>query len=166
MLRIVAHLACGVLVTGVVAGVAGCASNGEATTPSAEPTETAPTTDTTEVAVPPPAVKSSTPAATGPGDDAREVTATDCHVLSQKYEDVMRSDYLAKLSPKLSDADREKANRSIDAGVKTHAGKWEGTCSESLVGKVASESALKCAMASRSVAAFDTCLNGPPSSPP
>lgn len=147
--------------------ITACASNGEATTPSTEPTEeTVPTENTAVQPAPLPVKSSAALTSSGSAEDGREVTAADCHVLAQKYEAVMRSDYLAKLSPKLNDADREKANRNIDVGVKSHAGKWEDTCSESLVGKVASESALKCAMAAKSVAGFDTCLNGPPSSPP
>lgn len=148
--------------------LAGCASNGEATTPTTEPSETATSVDTNEAPPSAPTVKSSAPppsSGTG-GDDAREITATECQLLAQKYGDVTRADQTAKLSPKLTDAQRSSANKTIDDAANTLAGRWAETCTRDLVGKVASESALKCAMSSKSVAAFDTCINGPPSAPP
>lgn len=100
------------------------------------------------------------------GDDAREISATDCHQLALKYGDVLRADEVAKLPEKLTEAQRAAAKRSLDDASAKLEARWEGGCVNDLVGKYASESGLRCAMASKSVAGFEACINGPPAPPP
>lgn len=100
------------------------------------------------------------------GDDAREISATDCHQLALKYGDVLRADEVAKLPEKLSEAQRTATLRSLDDASAKLEARWEGGCVNDLVGKYASESGLRCAMASKSVAGFEACINGPPAPPP
>jgi hypothetical protein len=102
----------------------------------------------------------------GPGagtSDAgtRELTQSDCHALAQKYGSLTRSDEEAKLSPKLTPTQRNTASGAIEKAAQTLADRWEGGCSRDLAGKFASEEALKCSMAAKTVSAFDVCLNGP-----
>lgn len=145
-----------------LASLVACASS-PAQNPTAEPTvDTQP--DTTAAPEPSDAAPkaSAAPTATSAGnDDAREMSATECKVLAQKYGDVTRADESAKLSPKLTDAQRKTAAAAIDDYAAKIAEKWEGGCVRDLTGKMASEKALKCAMAAKTVAAFDTCINGP-----
>ncbi|NUP12546.1 MAG: hypothetical protein HOW73_41410 [Polyangiaceae bacterium] len=141
-----------------------CASNSSSSTPTAETTgdtaeQTAEPTHTTEptASAPPTATANA-----GGSDDAREMTATECKVLGQKQGDLTRSDQTATLSEKLTPAQRKSALESIDKFATQQATKWEEGCLETLVGKMASEQALKCAMAAKTVAAFATCIEGPP----
>jgi hypothetical protein len=111
------------------------------------------------------------PKVTGQGTPAseagtRELTQADCRTLAQKYGSLTRSDEEAKLSPKLTPTQRNTANGAIEKAAQTLADRWEAGCSRDLAGKYASEEALKCAMGSKSVSAFDVCLNGPAAPPP
>ncbi|MBL8739779.1 MAG: hypothetical protein JNK04_01760, partial [Myxococcales bacterium] len=96
----------------------------------------------------------------------RELTQNDCHTLAQKYGSLTRSDEEAKLSPKLTPIQRNTATGAIEKAAQTLADRWEGGCSRDLAGKFASEEALKCAMAAKTVSGFDVCLNGPAAPPP
>lgn len=125
--------------------------------PSANPEDPKP--------IPPPKV---TGGSGGPTADAaqRELTQNDCHTLAQKYGSLTRSDEEAKLSPKLTPTQRNTASGAIEKAAATLADRWEGGCSRDLAGKFASEEALKCSMAAKTVSAFDVCLNGPATPPP
>lgn len=96
-----------------------------------------------------------------PGAQAREITPRECQSLAGKYGALTRSDETAKLSPKLNEKQRAQADESIAAAAQKLEARWAESCESSLVGKVAEEQALQCAMNAKNVAAFDTCLNGP-----
>lgn len=101
-------------------------------------------------------------ASAGPaGPATREITQNDCRTLAQKYGSLTRSDEEAKLSPKLTQTQRNTAAGNIERAAQTLADRWEGGCSKDLAGKFASEEALKCSMGAKTVSAFDVCLNGP-----
>lgn len=109
-----------------------------------------------QVSGPEPAAKES-----APGAQSREITPRECQSLAGKYGALTRSDETAKLSPKLNDKQRAQADESIAAAAQKLEQRWAESCESSLVGKVAEEQALQCAMNAKNVAAFDTCLNGP-----
>jgi hypothetical protein len=96
-----------------------------------------------------------------PAAQSREITPRECQSLAGKYGALTRSDETAKLSPKLNDKQRAQADESISAAAQKLEARWAESCESSLVGKVAEEQALQCAMNAKNVAAFDTCLNGP-----
>ncbi len=96
-----------------------------------------------------------------PSAKFRDITPRECRALAGKYGELTRSDETAKLSPKLTDKQRAQAGESIDAAARTLEARWAESCASSLVGKVAEEAAITCAMSAKNVAAFDTCLNGP-----
>jgi hypothetical protein len=108
-----------------------------------------------------------TPESSPPSAPAdRELTHRDCRAMADKFASLTRSDEEAKLNPKLSEAQRESARKAFAEAAQILAERWSTSCEANLVGKVASEESLRCAMASKTVAAFDVCLNGPPSSAP
>lgn len=165
------------LALAVAAAAAGCASgpqsplepaepvlDGEGPPPGAEPTDAPPPGPGPGDGLP-----RSPPAATAtggidepdPGAKFREITPRECQALAGKYGELTRSDETAKLNPKLTDAQRAQATASIDAAARTLEGRWVESCSSSLLGKVAEEAAITCAMSAKNVAEFDTCLNGP-----
>ena len=88
------------------------------------------------------------------------LTQHDCVELGKQYVAVQRADQVAKLSAKLTDKQREQALSSIDGVVGKMGEPWANGCIESLAGKVVDRKNLGCAMASKTVAAFDECLNG------
>jgi len=96
----------------------------------------------------------------------RELTHRDCRAMADKFAALTRSDEEAKLNPKLSEAQRESAHRAFAEAAQILAERWSTSCESNLVGKIASEESLRCAMSAKTVAAFDVCLNGPPSSAP
>jgi hypothetical protein len=96
----------------------------------------------------------------------RELTHRDCQVLGGRYHDLVMSDEATKLDPKLTDSQREQGKEAIIKGAEVLGDRWTESCEGSLVGKFASEEALQCAMTSKTVAAFDVCLNGPPTPTP
>lgn len=142
--------------------VAACAgSTQDATNPDPQPSETAvETAEPVRTAAP----KASADPYTG-GDDAREISATDCHQLALKYGDVLRADEVAKLPPNQSATDRARTLRSLDEASAKLEARWEAGCVADLVGKFTSESGLRCAMSSKTVAGFEACINGPPAPP-
>jgi len=109
-----------------------------------------------QVSGPDPAAKESDPSA-----QTREITPGECRSLAGKYGALTRGDETAKLSPKLNDKQRAQADESITAAVQKLEARWAESCESSLVGKVAEEQALRCAMSANNVVAIDTCLNGP-----
>jgi hypothetical protein len=148
----------------LLGSLAACTSTGPTSTPTTDPNETDPvvTAEPTATEADPPATANAMPTSTSTagGNDGREMTATECKVLAGKYGDVTRSDETKKLAEKLTDAQRSTAMKNIDEYANKLSSKWEGGCVSDLVGKVASEQSLKCAMAAKTVAAFDTCING------
>lgn len=97
---------------------------------------------------------------------SRELTATDCQALAGKYNALTRSDEMAKLPSGLTAEQIAVAARQLETGAEILSTRWENGCVESLVGKESPEANLKCAMAAKTVAAFDVCLNGPSEPPP
>ncbi|MDI1444410.1 hypothetical protein [Polyangium sp. 6x1] len=88
------------------------------------------------------------------------LTEKDCIELGRQYVAVQRGDQIAALDKRLTEKQREQATQSIDAVVGKMGEPWANGCIESLVGKVAERKRLECAMAAKSVKAFDECLNG------
>lgn len=104
--------------------------------------------------------------APGGSDDGRELTPSDCNALAARYGFTVRSDEMAKLHPELSSAQRDQARAAIDRAAEQLETGWRNGCLESLSGKVASERAVRCALAAKTVAAFDACLNSPSGAAP
>jgi hypothetical protein len=90
------------------------------------------------------------------------LTDRDCIELAKHYGVVQKADQMATLSPKLTSAQKEQAEGSIDAAVTKLRENWENGCRSSLVGGVVERDRLKCAIGSKSVKAFDECINGEP----
>ncbi len=95
----------------------------------------------------------------------RELTHRDCQTLGGRYRALVVSDESTKLDPTLDDIKREQGSEAIAKGADVLSGRWTDSCEAALVGKFASEEALQCAMTSKTVKAFDVCLNGPPVAP-
>ena len=99
---------------------------------------------------------------TAPSENlTRELSVTDCIALAQKYESLTRSEEMAKLPVGLTAEQIAVSESQLARGAKLLAERWEEGCVKSLVGKEHPESNLRCAMASKTVSAFDVCLNGP-----
>jgi hypothetical protein len=146
----------------LAAGVLGCSSTPSPGEPSASPddaSQVSPRVDETpDAATPMPEAPSQ--AASG-SDDGRELTPSDCNALAARYGFTVRSDEMAKLHPELSSAQRDQARAAIDRAAEQLETGWRSGCMESLSGKVASERAVRCALAAKTVASFDACLNSP-----
>jgi hypothetical protein len=118
-----------------------------------------------------PAAKVDAPAAPTMGSVKREggatdvpddysLTPNDCQALGRGYGDAARGDQRAALNPKLTAKQREQAEASIDGVVTKLETGWEETCLKSLAGKIVEHKNIKCALAAKTVKAFDVCLNG------
>lgn len=92
--------------------------------------------------------------------DDYSLTENDCQALGRGYGDAARYDQRAALNPKLTDKQREQANASIDAVVSKLETTWIDTCAKSLAGKNVDHKNITCALAAKTVKAFDVCLNG------
>ena len=92
--------------------------------------------------------------------DDYTLTENDCQALGRGYGDAARGDQRAALNPKLTAKQREQADASIDGVVTKMATVWEETCLKSLAGKIVEHKNIKCALAAKTVKAFDICLNG------
>jgi hypothetical protein len=68
---------------------------------------------------------------------------------------------MAQLSPKLSEEKRSAAEKNIDDVASKMASQWTSGCEKSLVGKVVERQRIKCALDSRSLKAFEECINPP-----
>jgi hypothetical protein len=97
--------------------------------------------------------------------DTYEMTPSDCDALGSHYGEVARSDQMAALSPKLSDKQRAATAAQVDKVVGTLSEKWIGGCQTSLVNRAVDHDAIKCALGSKTVKAFDVCLNGASGTP-
>ena len=91
--------------------------------------------------------------------DDYSLTENDCQALSRGYGDAARGDQRAALNPKLTAKQREQAETSIDGVVTKLEAGWEETCLKSLAGKIVDHNRIKCALGSKTVKAFDLCLN-------
>lgn len=119
------------------------------TSPTTEPTAAETTTAPTSTATPP------------AGNHSRELSVADCVALATKYESLTRSDEMAKLPDGLTAEQIQISDSQIARGAEALSDRWEEGCVKSLVGKEHPEQNLHCAMASKTVGAFDVCLNGP-----
>lgn len=105
------------------------------------------------------------PKSTNDGNSVPEdysLTDRDCIELARQYVVVQKADQMATLSPKLTAAQKEQGEKAIDAAVGKLGEGWENGCRTSLVGGVVDRARLKCAMGSKTVKAFDECINGEP----
>ena len=92
--------------------------------------------------------------------DDHALTNRDCDNLGHQYGDVAKADQMAGLSPKLSAKQRGQAEASIDKVINKLAEDWIENCQNNLVGKNVDPATIKCALATKTVKAFDVCLNG------
>lgn len=90
------------------------------------------------------------------------LTDRDCIELAKHYGVVQKADQMVALNPKLSSAQKEQAEKSINDAVVKLVENWESSCRSSLVDKVVDRARLKCAMSAKSVKGFDECINGEP----
>ena len=89
------------------------------------------------------------------------LTDRDCIELAKHYVTVQKADQMAALSPKLTSAQKDQAEKSITDAVTRLGENWENSCRSSLVGGVVDRNSLKCAMGAKTVKGFDECINGP-----
>jgi hypothetical protein len=83
----------------------------------------------------------------------------DCVQLGRKLGALWRVELRSGLSPKLTEKQREKAERSIEEGASKKEEDWADGCVKSLVGKSVDPKALKCAFDAKDLKAFEACLN-------
>lgn len=88
------------------------------------------------------------------------LTEGDCAQLGTQYARAITADESAKVSPKLSDKQREATLARIEEVAAKMSADWKKGCRASLVGKAVERKSLSCALEARSVAQFDKCLNG------
>ena len=103
------------------------------------------------------------PKSTNDGNSVPEdytLTDRDCIEMAKHYGTVQKADQMVTLSPKLSTAQKEQAEKSIDDAVVRLRENWENGCRTSLVGGVVDRARLKCSMTAKSVKGFDECING------
>ncbi len=147
----------------VLAIVAGCGGAAPAPAVEPDPVAAAPTVrataePATEAA---PSLAPSAPRAAGANvPDDYELTPHDCEELGRQFGALIRSDEVAKLSPKLADKQRDQVVGSIEKAAEARREQWAASCGKSLVGSVQERKSLRCAMSAKSVSAFDACLNG------
>lgn len=91
--------------------------------------------------------------------DDYELMEGDCVRLGKKLGALWRLDLRAKLSPKLTEKQRETGEASIEEAASKKEDDWAEGCIKSLVGKSVDPKALKCAFDSRDLKAFEACLN-------
>lgn len=89
-----------------------------------------------------------------------ELTPSDCDALGRQYGQVARSDQMAALSPRLTEKQRAATAAQVDKVVGKLEEGWIGTCQSTLVNKSVDHASIKCALAAKTVKAFDVCLNG------
>jgi hypothetical protein len=158
-----AALARGGLVLSVSAlALAACSSAADPASP-AEPTPSggAEASPVVDEAPEPPKPMPEAPSGPVAEDDGRELTPSDCNALAARYGFTVRSDEMGKLHPNLTSAQRDQARAAIDRAAEQLETGWRNGCMQSLTGKFASEKSVRCALAAKTVAAFDACLNNP-----
>jgi hypothetical protein len=92
--------------------------------------------------------------------DTYEMTPSDCDALGRQYGEVSRADQMSALSPKLSEKQRSATGAQVDRVVSKLQETWINGCQTNLVNKAVDHDAIKCALAAKTVKAFDVCLNG------
>lgn len=92
--------------------------------------------------------------------DTYELTPSDCDALGRQYGVAARADQMSALSPKISEKQRAATAAQVDKVVTKLEDGWIAGCQTSLVNKAVDRTAIKCAMAAKTVKAFDVCLNG------
>lgn len=97
--------------------------------------------------------------------DTYEMTPADCNALGKQYGLVARNDQMAGLSPKLSEKQRAATAAQIDKVVGKLEDTWTNGCHASLVNKAVDHDAINCALAAKTVKAFDVCINGAAGTP-
>jgi len=85
----------------------------------------------------------------------------DCSALGMKLKSVVRAEYMAQMSPKLSEEKRNEKEQEIDDVASKIGTNWTNVCARSLVDKVVDRKSLKCALDSRSSKGFEECINPP-----
>jgi hypothetical protein len=85
----------------------------------------------------------------------------DCSALGLKLTSVVRAEYMAQMSPKLSEEKRSAKEQEIDEVASKIGTNWTNVCARSLVDKVVDRKSLKCALESRSSKGFEECINPP-----
>jgi hypothetical protein len=90
-----------------------------------------------------------------------ELTPDDCAVIGEKYRALLITDGETRLQPGLRQEQRDAGEQAIKEAADKLSTRWTKSCQNDLVGKVAPEESLKCAMHAKTVAAFDSCLNAP-----
>lgn len=97
--------------------------------------------------------------------DAYEMTPSDCDALGRKFGELGRDEMLAGLGAKISEKQRATAVAKVAESMNKRADGWISNCMASYVNKAVDHAGIKCALASKSVKAFDVCLNGEGGSP-
>jgi hypothetical protein len=92
--------------------------------------------------------------------DTYEMTPADCDALGRQYGDLARADQMGALSPKLSEKQRSATGAQVDKVVSKLQETWINGCQTTLVNKAVDHDAIKCALAAKTVKAFDVCING------
>ena len=92
--------------------------------------------------------------------DTYEMTPSDCDALGRQYGEVSRSDQMSALSAKLSEKQRAATAAQVDKVVSKLQEAWMNQCQTALVNKAVDHDSIKCALAAKTVKAFDVCLNG------
>jgi hypothetical protein len=92
--------------------------------------------------------------------DSYEMTPSDCDALGRKYGELGRDEMLAGLGAKISEKQRATAIAKVEESMNKRADTWIANCMSTLVNKAVVHENIKCALASKSMKAFDVCLNG------
>jgi hypothetical protein len=92
--------------------------------------------------------------------DTYEMTPADCDALGRQYGALARADQMGALSPKLSEKQRAATSAQVDKVVSRLEETWINGCQSNLVNKAVDHDAIKCALAAKTVKAFDVCING------
>lgn len=158
-----------VLLGAAAALLVACSSNTPPpVTPEPTPSEAAPAATTEAPAEelaneePPPPPPPAEPADAAPKRvEPREITPRDCDALGQQLARVTLSDQLAALPEKLSAEKRRATEESFTEVANKVGERWADSCRGSLVGGFTDDASVKCAMRSKTVREFETCINGP-----
>lgn len=98
--------------------------------------------------------------------DSYELTPSDCEALGKQYGVAARADQMSALSPKISEKQRAATAAQVDRVVTKNEESWIANCQSTLVNKAVDHGAIKCAIAAKTVDAFNVCLNGEGAPPP
>ena len=90
--------------------------------------------------------------------DDYSLTPSDCDALGKHFADVVKSDLMAEIGPKVSEKQRAQTEEAINKNVAKQADAWIDACQKTLAGNIVDRRTLKCAMEARTAVAFKTCL--------